>query len=172
MERGSVSGAVSYGSLLRNRNYALLWVGQLVSAFGDRLHQIGLLVLVGALTGNNLWSVGLVFVTIGLPELLFGLFAGALVDRWDRRRVMIVADLSRLFLVASIPLLARVGLPWVYVITFFLTTATLFFRPAKDATIPSIVTQRALLKANSLSETTENVSDVLGLPLAGALVWG
>ena len=166
------SGAASYRALLRNRNYALLWGGQVVSAFGDRLHQIGLLVLVGALTGNDLLSVGLVFVTIGLPELLFGLFAGALVDRMDRRRVMIAADLCRFLVVAVIPFLATAGLAWVYAATFLLTTATLFFRPAKDAIIPSIVPEDALMRANSLSEASENATDVLGFPLAGAMVGG
>src|SRR5215210_5580902 len=130
----------SYGSLLRqNNNYAALWLGQLVSVFGDRLHQIALLTLVGTLTSNNLGNIALVFVALGAPSLLFGLFAGALVDRWDRRRVMLIADLVRVPLVACIPLLARVDVLWVYAIAFLLTTVGLFFKPAKDATIPNIV---------------------------------
>ena len=163
----------SYGSLLRqNHNYAVLWLGQLVSVFGDRLHQIALLALVGALTSNNLGNIALVFVALGAPSLLFGLFAGALVDRWDRRRVMLVADLVRVPMVASIPLLARVDVLWVYAIAFLLTTVGLFFKPAKDATIPNIVPKDALARANSLSSATDASMDVLGYPLAGALVAG
>jgi DHA3 family macrolide efflux protein-like MFS transporter len=163
----------SYGSLLRqNQNYAALWLGQLVSVFGDRLHQIALLALVGTLTSNNLGNIALVFVTLGAPSLLFGLFAGALVDRWDRRRVMLVADLVRVPIVACIPLLAQVDVLWVYAIAFLLTTVGLFFKPAKDATIPNIVPKDALTKANSLSSATDALMDVLGYPLAGALVAG
>ena len=172
MDEATAIQPVSYRSILQNRNYALLWVGQLVSVFGDRLHQIALLTLVGALTANNLRQVGLVFATIGLPSLLFGLFAGTLVDRWDRQRVMIVADLARALLVATIPTLARLDILWVYVITFLLTTTTLFFRPAKDGLIPNIVPEQGLLAANSLSSAADTTMDVLGYPLAGALVGG
>src|SRR5438477_7727458 len=118
MDEASSLQPVPYRSLLRNRNYTLLWVGQLVSVFGDRLHQIALLVLVSALTANDLGQIGLVIATIGVPSLLFGLFAGALVDRWKRRNVMIISDLVRALLVASIPTLARMDIVWIYVITF------------------------------------------------------
>jgi MFS family permease len=73
--------------------------------FGDRLHQVALLVLVGSLTSNNLGQIVLVFVVLGAPSLLFGLLAGALVDRSDRRRVMLAADLVRVPMVISIPFL-------------------------------------------------------------------
>lgn len=169
-DRAQVTG--SYGPLLRNRNYRLLWLGQLVSVFGERLHQIALLVLVGSLTGGHLGSIGLLFVTIGLPELLFGPFAGALADRWDRRRVMIAADLSRFVVVLSVPYLAGVDLAFVYVLTFVLTTASIFFRPAKDAILPSIVPRDRLMAANAFSESTDTAMDVLGYPVAGALVGG
>jgi len=172
MDEASSLQPVPYRSLLRNRNYTLLWVGQLVSVFGDRLHQIALLVLVSALTANDLGQIGLVIATIGVPSLLFGLFAGALVDRWKRRNVMIISDLIRALLVASIPTLARMDIAWIYVITFLLTTVSLFFRPAKDALLPHIVPEHGLLTANSLSSATDTTMEVLGYPLAGALVGG
>src|SRR3954463_12465617 len=115
---------VTYRSLLRNRNYAALWLGQIVSIFGDRLHQIALLVLVGSLTANNLEQIGLVLATIGLPSLLFGPFAGAFVDRWNRRWVMIGSDLIRFVLVLLIPTLGRIDLLYIYIITFLLTTVS------------------------------------------------
>jgi predicted MFS family arabinose efflux permease len=85
---------------------------------------------------------------------------------------MIVADLARALLVATIPTLARLDILWVYVITFLLTTTTLFFRPAKDGLIPNIVPEQGLLAANSLSSAADTTMDVLGYPLAGALVGG
>jgi DHA3 family macrolide efflux protein-like MFS transporter len=174
MTATAVQQSPSYALLLRrNRNYAALWLGQLVSVFGDRLHQVALLVLVGSLTSNNLGQIALVFVVLGAPSLLFGLSAGALVDRWDRRRVMLAADLVRVPMVVSIPFLARVDLLWVYVMAFLLTSVGLFFKPAKDAIIPNIVSEEdGLMKANSLSSATDTLVDVLGYPLAGALVAG
>jgi MFS transporter, DHA3 family, macrolide efflux protein len=174
MTATAVQQSPSYALLLRrNRNYAALWLGQLVSVFGDRLHQVALLVLVGSLTSNNLGQIALVFVVLGAPSLLFGLLAGALVDRWDRRRVMLAADLVRVPMVLSIPFLARVDLLWVYVMAFLLTSVGLFFKPAKDATIPNIVPEEdGLMKANSLSSATDTLVDVLGYPLAGVLVAG
>src|SRR5919112_112878 len=73
----------------------------------------------------------------------------------------------------SIPFLARVDLLLVYVMAFLLTSVGLFFKPAKDATIPNIVSEEdGLLKANSLSSATDTLVDVLGYPIAGALVAG
>jgi DHA3 family macrolide efflux protein-like MFS transporter len=173
MTATAIRQSASYASLLHlNRNYAALWLGQLVSVFGDRLHQVALLMFVGTLTSGDLAQIALVFVALGAPSLFFGLFAGALVDRWDRRRVMLAADLIRIPLVASIPFLARVDLHWVYVVAFLLQTVSLFFKPAKDATIPNVVPKENLTRANSLSSATETTVDVLGYPLAGALVAG
>jgi DHA3 family macrolide efflux protein-like MFS transporter len=173
MTATTIGQSTSFASLLRlNRNYAALWLGQLVSVFGDRLHQVALLMLVGTLTSGDLGRIALVFVALGAPSLLFGLFAGAVVDRWDRRRVMLAADLIRIPLVVSIPFLARVDLLWVYVVAFLLQTVSLFFKPAKDATIPNVVPKGNLTRANSLSSATETTVDVLGYPLAGALVAG
>lgn len=172
MDDASALQPVQYRSLLRNRNYTLLWIGQLVSVFGDRLHQIALLALVSSLTANDLGQIGMVIATIGVPSLLFGVFAGALVDRWKRRNVMLASDLIRVVLVAAIPTLARIDLIWVYVITFLLTTVSLFFRPAKEGIIPDIVPEHGLMTANSLSSATDTTIEVLGYPLAGALVGG
>lgn len=162
----------TYSQLLENRNFAALWLGQLVSTLGDRLHQVALLVLVGSLTGQNLNNIALVSIAIGLPTVLFGLFAGALVDTMDRKRVMIASDLARFALVLCIVPLARLDLRWVYAVTFLLTTVSLFFRPARGAVLPEVVEGEHLLRANSFVGATDNVMDVLGYPLAGALVVG
>lgn len=159
-------------SPLWGRNFTALWAGQLVSTLGDRLHQIALLVLVGSLTANDLGQIGLLFVTIGLPALLFGPLAGALADRWDCRGVMLAADLARVPLVLAIPALARADLRWVYALTFLLTTAGLFFKPAKGAIIPQLVPADRLTRANAVAAVTDSAMDVLGYPLAAALIAG
>ena len=87
-----------------------------------------------------------------LPAALFGLLAGVYVDRWDRRRTMIWADLIRAGLVAVIPFVARFGIGWVYVIAFMVSSVSLFFIPAKRAIIPDLVPADELMAA-TLSTT-------------------
>lgn len=161
-----------YFELLENRDFSALWLARTVSALGDRLHQIALVTLVLALTGINLNDVALIWVVIGLPTLAFGLIAGALTDRWSRKRVMVNTDLLRVPIVALIPFLAHISLVWVYVLLFVLTTLGLFFRPAYRAILPDIVPSRSLSAANSLSNSSESFMDVLGYPLAGTIIVG
>jgi len=168
----AIANSYSYRNVLTNNNFRLLWIGQLVSAFGDRLHQIALLVLVGNLTANNMEKVSLVWVSIGLPSLLLGLVAGALVDQWDRRKVLLVSDILRVPMAASIPWLASINISSIYIMALLITAVTLFFRPAKQAIIPSIVPEESLLAANSLSSITDNIADIIGYPVAGLVIAG
>jgi len=168
----AIANSYSYRNVLTNNNFRLLWIGQLVSAFGDRLHQIALLVLVGNLTANNMEKVSLVWVSIGLPSLLLGLVAGALVDQWDRKKVLLVSDILRVPMAASIPWLASINISSIYIMALLITAVTLFFRPAKQAIIPSIVPEESLLAANSLSSITDNVADIIGYPVAGLVIAG
>ena len=172
MSSQAIANSYSYRNVLTNNNFRLLWIGQLVSAFGDRLHQIALLVLVGNLTANNMEKVSLVWVSIGLPSLLLGLVAGALVDQWDRKKVLLVSDILRVPMAASIPWLASINISSIYIMALLITAVTLFFRPAKQAIIPSIVPEESLLAANSLSSITDNVADIIGYPVAGLVIAG
>lgn len=156
-------------ALLRNRNFALLWSGQSVSLLGDKAHQIALPVLVFQLTESPL-QVGLIFAAVGLPWLLLGSVAGALVDRWDRRRTMATADLLRAGLVALVPAAAGVDISLVYALAFLISTISVFFIPARLASIPDIVDPDRLLAANSLFQISDALVDVIGLLLAAVLV--
>jgi DHA3 family macrolide efflux protein-like MFS transporter len=158
------------GSLLgRNHALARLLAASFISTTGDRLHQMALAALILGLT-NSMVSAGLVFVVSTLPYALFGLIAGALVDRWDRRRTMVIADLVRGVLVATIPLAAMVSLPLVYVILFALSCATLAFNPSRQASIPDLVDAKDLQAANSLLHAANYTVDLLAFTTAGALV--
>lgn len=172
IQDGAVDEDTKPAALLRNRNYASLWIGQTVSAFGDRLHQIGLVALVGALTSNNLSQVALLWLSIGAPSLLFGLIAGTFVDRWDRRRLMLTVDLLRVPVVLALPRLVQQDLLWAYALTFVLASLTQFFQPAKQAVIPDIVPEKQLMSANSLSSGADSAMDVIGYPVAGLIVAG
>ncbi|KLU61328.1 putative bacilysin exporter BacE [Peptococcaceae bacterium CEB3] len=152
--------------LLKERDFSLLLTGQFVSALGDKLHYVALGVLVYRLTGSAL-DVGKVTLATFLPYLLFGLIAGAYVDRWDKKKTMIAADLSRAVLVSLIPFVIGYSLNLVYLISFLCTTANLFFSPARMAVIPAIFKKEDILTATSMDESAQNITEVLGFALAG-----
>ncbi|MDP9467362.1 MAG: MFS transporter, partial [Chloroflexota bacterium] len=157
-----------YLALVRNRNFSLLWVGQLVSFFGDRIHQVAIGVLV--LQRGTPLDVGIVFAATAVPNVFLGPLAGALVDRWDRRRTMIACDLVRAGLVLVVPLAINVHIGFVYAIALAVATVGLLFRPAKTAIVPLIVDEERLVTANSASSVNETLADLLGYPVAAAIV--
>jgi MFS family permease len=162
-------GQSPYLRLVRNRNFSLLWVGQIVSLFGDRIHVVALGFLVLQATGSPL-QVGVTFAATAIPNVLLGSLAGTLVDRWDRRLTMIGCDLARAALVLAVPFAITIDVTLVYLLAFAIATVTLLFRPAKTALIPNIVGDRELITANSASSVADTAADLLGLPLAGVLI--
>ncbi len=157
-----------YLSLVRNRNFSLLWTGQLISFMGDRIHQIALGSLL-VMRGTPV-DIGITFAATALPNVLLGPLAGALVDRWDRRRTMIISDVIRAALVLLVPLAIEVSVVLVYLIAFAVATVSLLFRPAKNALVPVIVSKDELVTANSASTVNETIADLLGYPVAGVIV--
>jgi len=158
----------AYLRLARNRNFSLLWTGQLVSFMGDRVHQIALAFLVE--TRHGALEVGLTFAATAVPNVVLGPLAGALVDRWDRRRTMIVSDVLRGGLVLLVPFAIDISMALVYLIAFGVATVSLLFRPAKNAILPQIVKDDELVAANSASTVNETIADLLGYPIAGVVV--
>ena len=156
---------------LRRNDFRRLWIAQTVSIVGDKINQVALSIMVYRLTGS-LAQMGLVFAITFLPAALFGLVAGPFVDRWDRRRTMITADLVRACLVIGIPFVAPLGMWAVYALAFSSATVSLFFEPSRMALVPSVVEQDELMAANSLDMTTSSIAELLGIGFAGALVAG
>jgi MFS family permease len=160
-----------YVRLALNGSFSALWAGQLISLFGDRVHQVALAFLVLGLTNNSPIALGAVFFAATLPNLLFSPIAGTFVDRWDQREVMVVSDLLRAALVLLIPIAAITNLLLVYPLAFLITTVSIFFRPARVAVLPRIVRDDELLTANSALWIGETLADIVGYPLAGLFVW-
>jgi len=158
-----------YVRLALNSSFSALWVGQLISLFGDRLHQLALIAIVAGQT-QSVVAVGLVFFFASLPNLLFSPIAGTFVDRWDHKEVLIVSDLLRAALVLLLPLAAMFNVVLVYPMVFAMTSISIFFRPARVAILPRIVDQRDLLTANSAMWVGETFADVMGYPLATLFV--
>ncbi len=158
-----------YVRLALDSSFSALWTGQLVSAVGDRIHQVALAYVVFDATRSPI-AVGAVFLVATLPNLVFGPIAGALVDRWDHREVMIVSDLLRAGIVLLIPIAAVTNLALAYPLVFLVTTVSIFFRPAKGAILPRIVAEEDLVPANSALWIGETFADIGGYVIAGLFV--
>ena len=165
----------SYFDILRRRNFSFLWIGQVISQFGDRLTQMALIGLVYRLEpGSSLQLAKMMSLAI-IPVFLVSPVAGVYVDRWDKRKTMYVSDFVRGVLIITIPFLmdAHSLLP-IYTIIFLSFCMGRFFIPAKMAIIPELVQGKSLLLANSLFSVTAMIAAVIGFGLGGIIVerWG
>jgi MFS family permease len=113
--------------------------------------------------------VALGLIAKAAPTVLFGLIAGALVDRFNRQRVMILTDVVRAVLTMTIPFFALTWLPGVFIVVFLVATASTLFNPAKQAILPNLVPAEFLVKANSLMSSSEKTMELLGFSLAGLI---
>ncbi|HEX8632803.1 MAG TPA: MFS transporter [Pyrinomonadaceae bacterium] len=163
---------MTYRQLLGgNANFRHLWSGQVVSEIGDWLNNIAVLALVLELAGtaHEGRAIAVYAIARHLPLFLFGPIAGVVVDRTDRRRVMIAADVARAVLAAGFLLAQQFSsLPAIYTVGASLFAVSAFFNAAKRATIPVIVTgAEELLGANSLSASTTAATIAVGSALGG-----
>lgn len=166
-----MAGMTRFRDVLKNRNFLFLWLGQVVSNFGDRLSQMALVALVYQRNpGSEIALAKLISFTI-IPVFIIGPIAGVWVDRLNRRNVMIISDVFRGVLVLSIPLFIKLNqiLP-VYFVIFILFSVSRFFIPSKMAIIPELVPRDKLLVANTLNDATHMIGNVVGLVVAGIIV--
>lgn len=157
--------------LWRNHDFVLLWSGQLVSTVGTRISSLGFPLLVLARTGSA-GQAGLVAFAQTLPYLLFYLPAGALVDRWDRKQVMLVADAARAAALASVALAVAAGaffLLHVAAVAFVEGSMFVFFQLSESAALPQVVPAAQLPAALSQNQAREQGADLAGQPLGGLL---
>ncbi|HEY3258821.1 MAG TPA: MFS transporter [Pseudonocardiaceae bacterium] len=162
---------MSSGPLWRNRDFMLLWSGQVVSTVGIRVSSLAYPLLVLALTGSPA-TAGLVGFAQTLPFLLCYLPAGALVDRWDRKRVMLTADAGRALAVGGVAVaLATATLAlWMIVAAVFVEGVLfVFFQLAETAALPHVVPPEQLAPALAQNQAREQGADLVGQPLGGAL---
>ncbi len=158
----------SFATLMGQQQYRRLWTARTISQWGDAFNTVALVLLVYSLTGSGLGVSGVVIAEI-VPVLLLAPLAGALVDRLPRVKVMIVADLVRAGLAFALPFVDGTVFN-VYLIAVGLSTAAVFFNPASQSVLPSIVRERDLVVANSGLWTAAVISQVVLAPLAGVVV--
>ena len=156
--------------LVRNANFVLLVGGQFISQIGDRLAMVAFPWLVYKTTGSAV-STGVVLALFTLPYVLFGAVAGGVLDRIDRRGVMVAADIARGGLVLAVPFVATHSLDAVFALAFLTACATVFFDPGLMALLPDIVPPRELLRANSVLAASVNITEIVGYSFAGFIVY-
>ncbi|WP_017294709.1 MFS transporter [Geminocystis herdmanii] len=180
-------------AVLKNSSFLVLWLGQVFSQLADKIY----LVLIIAIISSNFQTEGesisrwvsLVMIAFTIPAVLFGSLAGVYVDRWSKKAVLVSSNLIRGMLVFLIPfcllnnninqkfLNFPVGFWLILLITFSVSTATQFFAPAEQSTIPLIVKKQNLLAANSVYTTTMMAMLIIGFAIGDPILelignWG
>jgi len=162
--------------VLRNRNFFFLWIGEIISHFGDRLAQMALVGLylketVAMPLSHSIPVMRNLFFFSTLPVVIFAPLAGVYVDRWRRKSTLMSCDFLRAGLILIIPLMVyQKGITHVYAVIFLVFAVTSFFIPARSAIIPNLVEKEELLAANSLSNITRMAATVGGVSIGGIVV--
>lgn len=155
-------------AVFRNRDFSLLWTSQLVSTIGSALTSLAASILVFRLTGSAL-SVGLMLVATAAPSVFIGLIAGVYVDRVDRKRIMVVADIIRAILVISIPFIIKNNIIWLYVLVALTSAFEQFFNPAIESVLPEVASDQELAAANSMMAISTFGSTAIGFAASGLI---
>lgn len=162
----------SYGVVLKEKNYLLFMIANLISRFGDSVDAIAFGFMVFKLTGSAS-LMALLFGVNAVPTMIFQPFAGALVDRFNKKKVIVCCDLGRGIIVGGIAILFMTGLlsvPVVFIATFINSTFESFRSPAGGAIIPLILSKENYTYGMSLFSTSSRIVEIVGLAVAGAIV--
>ena len=144
-----------FALLRRNRNYRFTWSGQIVSEVGDHFNNIAVFSLALANTGSGL-VVALILIARAIPAVTAGPIAGVLLDRLDRKRIMITSDLARAVIALLFIFAIPHGRTWLlYILSGALMFASPFFTSGRASILPSIATKDELHAANSLTQLTQ-----------------
>ena len=158
------------GLLLSNRNYRFTWIGQVVSEVGDHFNNIAVFSLALANTGSGLTVAG-ILLSRGAAVMLAGPVAGVLLDRMDRRRIMLFSDIIRAVLALAFILAIPAGRTWLlFLLSGTLMFASPFFTSGRAAILPTIASSAELHAANSLTQLTQWSAITVGAFLGGSAV--
>ena len=167
----SNESSIGYFPLLKqNPSFRNLWYGQVISELGNWVNSIALYALILQLTGSGMAMAAAMMAKL-LPMVIISPFAGGVIDRMDRRTVLIASDILRCFTVLCFLIVeSREDLWLVYALTLFEVALTGFFEPARSAILPSIVKKNHLVTANAISGATWSIMLTLGAALGGFVV--
>ena len=184
----ATSGDLQQGfwPVLKNPNFLALWGGQLFCQLADKVYLVLMIALIntqfqGSDQSISGW-VSVLMIAFTIPAVLFGSVAGAFVDRWSKKTVLVATNVWRGILVLIIPLLLWLTHDWqpvgvlpvgfgiILIVTFLVSTLTQFFAPAEQAVIPLVVKEQHLLSANSLYTTTMMACVIIGFAVGEPLL--
>jgi DHA3 family macrolide efflux protein-like MFS transporter len=154
--------------VFKRRSFTLMWIADFISTIGSALTSLAASILIFRITGSAL-SVGLMLMATALPSLVVGLIAGVFVDRYDRRRIMIAANVTQAALVFLIPFLVPFNIVWLYVIVMLSSAVGQFFDPAHESVLPEIASDEELAAANSLIAISSFGSTAIGFAASGLI---
>ena len=161
-------------ALLKQRNFFIFWLGELISVIGDHISIIAFPWLVLQMTGSPAMT-GLVLAAQGLPRAILMLWGGAFVDRSSPRMVMIVTDIVRFGLMLGLGLLILDGsitLPIIFIGAALFGIADAFFYPATTSILPSLLKKEELQQGNAIVQMTTHTAVIFGPVIAGLLIMG
>lgn len=158
-------------SVLRQRDYGLLWFGGLISMLGDFVLFVGLPFEIYRLTGSTIATAGMLLAFL-IPNILLGSVAGVYVDRWDRRRLMIVVNLLQSVAILALLLVPHLGLWVIYAVLVIESSVSQLFNPAQVALMPTLLKggKEELLTANALSGVGRHLARLIGPAVGGVIV--
>jgi MFS family permease len=157
-------------SVLRRRDFALLWFGGLVSVAGDWVLAAALPFFVYERTGSTVATAGMIVAELA-PGALLSSAAGVFVDRWNRKRVLVVANVMQAAVVAFLLVVPQGGWLWVvYAVAALQSALASFSQPAEGALLPTLVDDADLVPANALNALNNRLGRLVGAPLGGALL--
>ncbi|MEH7239417.1 MFS transporter [Bacillus sp. JJ1562] len=155
-------------SVLAIKPFRYFFGAQLAAQFGDSFSYIGLPILIYSLTGSTFALAGS-FIFLLLPNILLGPILGGIVDRYNRKRMMIFSDIMRAFLVATMPFLDNITL--IFIIIISLSILDILFDAAKGAIIPNIVPNEKIIDANVISQTWGQTISLIAPSVAGLIIF-
>jgi MFS family permease len=160
-------------SLFRHPNYARLWTAATVSLFGTQISQIAIPFIAAVLLNASAGEVGLLTTIEFLPFLLFTLPAGVWVDRYPKKRILVIGDLGRAVMLVSIPIAYALGALTIwqlYVVGFVNGLMTVFFDVADQSYLPTILERDELVEGNAKLQISQSSAQILGQPFGGGIV--
>jgi MFS transporter, DHA3 family, macrolide efflux protein len=161
--------ALGNRAILRIPDFRKLFVAQGISDIGDGMTFMALLLLVNALTHSTV-ALAALSIAVAVPSMVGGIFAGAIADRFDRRRIMIASDTVRALLVLGFVVVGTLErLPILYVVAFLQASVGTLFTPARGALIPRVVPAEGLMAANGLGQMARMICSLVGTAVTGVL---
>jgi MFS family permease len=161
------------GALWRHPDFLKMWTGQTISQFGSSISQLALPIIAIRILDASAFAVAALGTVEFVPFLLFTLPAGVWVDRLRRRSVLIVGDVGRALLLATVPIAYfadALTLGQLYVVGFLTGVLTVFFDVAYQSYLPALVEREHLIEGNSKLEVTRSAGQLAGPPVAGGLI--